>query len=66
MSKLKDINVTCIDAKDEKLQSKLEFYGIQYCKENELSKVNENNARYVTISYKGHQVYKTYVTKINK
>ena len=65
-AKLKDINVTCIDAKDEKLQSKLEFYGIQYCKENELSKVNENNARYVTISYKGHQVYKTYVTKINK
>ena len=64
--KLQEKNLTCIDANDKKMQSRLNFYGVRYCQENKLSHLKGKNSFYVTISYKGVKVYQTYVTKISK
>lgn len=63
--KLKEKNITCIDANGKKLQSRLRFYGVPYCKENSITYVKNKESNIVTISYKGCKVYQTYVTKIN-
>ncbi len=65
-NKLKEKNITCIDANNKKLQSRLKFYGFTYCKKNSLSFIKSRDAKNVTISYKGCKVFKTYVTILNK
>ena len=64
--KLQENNLTCIDANDKKMQSRLNFYGVRYCQENMFSHIKSENSCSVTISYKGVKVYQTYVTKVNK
>ncbi len=64
--KLKENRLTCIDANDKKLQDRLSFYGIGYCEDFSLSKQRSEKAQNVTISYKGSEVYQSYVTKVNK
>ena len=64
--KLKDDNLTCIDANNGQMQARLAFYGLNYCGDTTLSDIENNNSKKVTISYNGCQVYTTYVTNINK
>ena len=64
--KLKENRLTCIDANDKKLQDRLSFYGIGYCEDFSLSNQRSEKAQNVTISYKGSEVYQSYVTKVNK
>ena len=64
--KLKEKNITCINANNKKLQARLRFYGVGFCSENSISSTKQIDSDIVTISYKGCKVYKTYVTKINK
>jgi hypothetical protein len=64
--KLKEKNLPCIDANDKKLQARLTFYGLGYCQEFQFSPFPTEKALHVTISYKGAEVYQTYVTKLNK
>ena len=63
---LKDDNIRCIDAGDEKLQLRLRFYGITQCDTTRLTNTFEGNGKKVTISYKNAPVFISYVTKINK
>lgn len=63
---LKEKNFTCIDTNDSKMQVRLEFYGIKYCKENQLKNFQTNNSINVSISYSKRTVYSAYVTKVNK
>lgn len=63
---LKEKKIPCIDANDKKLQARLEFYGVGYCENYLFSKLPTQKSLHVTISYKGSEVYETYVTNINK
>ncbi|MBU1884611.1 hypothetical protein KKB80_10180 [bacterium] len=65
-AKLKEKNITCVDANSKKLQSRLRFYGVPYCRENNITYIKSKESDIVTISYKGCKVYQTYVTKVNK
>ncbi|WP_345980695.1 hypothetical protein [Sulfurimonas sp. HSL3-2] len=65
-SKLKEKNITCVNANNKKLQLRLKFYGIDFCKDSTLTSSKRKESKLVTISYKGHKVYRSYVTKINK
>lgn len=57
--------ITCVDARDEKLQLRLRFYGITQCENYRLAKSLHSNGKKVTISYKNIHVFTTYVTKVN-
>ena len=63
---LKAKHFTCIDADNEKLQARLDFYGIGYCKGYRLTRQRFENSKNVSISYNGVLVYRVYVTNINK
>lgn len=64
--KLKEKNIQCVDTKNEKLQKRLDFYGVGFCRDERFSHKKVYKAQKVTISYNGCRVYKIYVTKINK
>ena len=64
--KLQEQKLTCIDANDKKMQTRLSFYGVGYCQKNKLLSQKSDNEQSVTIRYKGAKVYEAYVTKINK
>ncbi|MFY9143724.1 hypothetical protein [Sulfuricurvum sp.] len=63
---LHENNIQCIDAKDNKLQLRLRFYGITHCENFRLEKETTRQSKKVTISYINTPVYETYVTKVNK
>ncbi|MDB2562532.1 hypothetical protein N9X61_02895 [Sulfurimonas sp.] len=56
----------CISTED-KMGKRLKFYGIEYCKENQLKEKNLDlaTANNVTISYKYRPIYKAFVTNLN-
>jgi len=62
---LKRKNIECIQT-DYKMQLRLEFYGIAFCRKYKLSEKVDENKETVTISYDSIPIYKAYVTKINK
>jgi hypothetical protein len=64
--KLRSEKLTCIDANDKKMQARLEFYGVGYCQNQCLSFKSYESSKKVTISYKGTDVFETYVTKVSK
>lgn len=57
--------IECVDARDEKLQLRLRFYGISECKNYRFEESPRTSGKKVTISYKNTPVFTTYVTKIN-
>lgn len=59
-------NISCVDAKDKKLQLRLRFYGITQCDRFVLEDKLHGKGSEVTISYKNTPVFRTYVTKVNK
>ncbi len=63
--KLKDLNITCITAENEKMQARLRFYGIKKCENLLLTneKPFQNIEQNVTIRYRNRTIYKAYVTK---
>ncbi len=63
-SHLHSLNITCISTSNEKMQSRLHFYGIKKCNEYVLLTRNETKIDHnVTISYKNKTIYRAYVTK---
>jgi hypothetical protein len=58
--------IECVDARDEKLQLRLRFYGISQCENILFEDSPHSNGKKVTISYKNTPVFTTYVTKLNK
>jgi len=62
---LKQNKIYCVQT-DYKMQLRLEFYGINFCKKYKLSEVVTKDSKNVTVSYNLKPVYKAYVTKINK
>lgn len=58
-------NIRCVDARDEKLQLRLRFYGITQCDCYRLEKKKGHGGSKVTISYKNTPVFVVYVTKVN-
>jgi hypothetical protein len=62
---LKEHDIRCIDAGDEKLQLRLRFYGITHCSSCRLEVIPNPKGKKVTISYKKNPVFIGYVTKIN-
>lgn len=63
---LKSNHIYCVDAKSEKLQLRLRFYGITHCENNRLDDELYSNSKKVTISYIEKPIYEIYVTKVNK
>jgi hypothetical protein len=63
---LKSNQIRCVDAKNDKLQLRLRFYGITHCENNRLEDKPHSNSKKVTISYSQKPIYEIYVTKINK
>ena len=65
-TKLKDLNINCIDSNDD-LSYRLKFYGISQCDKYILKEkqLNIDNKTDVTISYNNIVVYRANVTKIN-
>lgn len=63
---LKHNNISCIDI-EKKMQKRVYFYNIGYCKENRVRVIDleESRAGNVTVSYKGRNLYKVDVTNIN-
>jgi hypothetical protein len=64
--KLKAQAIYCVES-DKKMQLRLRFYGVSYCKENKLQELQLSNTQdaNVTISYKGKILYQANVTKLN-
>lgn len=64
---LKGLGVTCVTTEQD-MQLRLKFYKIDYCEEHRLKEIplNEQSPNNVTISYKNKELYKGYVTNINK
>ncbi|RUM61137.1 MAG: hypothetical protein DSZ03_08995 [Sulfurimonas sp.] len=62
---LRELNITCILASNDKMQPRLRFYGIEKCEKFLLTQENpfQENAQNVTIRYKNQTVYQGYVTK---
>ncbi len=65
-NKLKNLNISCIDAHNHQMQVRLTFYNINYCSNISLTKKRYKNSKSVTISYITKPVYIRYVTKLNK
>ncbi|MFZ2968207.1 MAG: hypothetical protein WA080_04030 [Sulfuricurvum sp.] len=63
---LKEDNITCLHANDEKMALRLHFYGIEKCTNTFLSEEATPQGKKVTISYTKTPIYTVYVTKINK
>jgi hypothetical protein len=64
-TKLDALEITCISTKSQTMQSRLQFYGIDYCSKNKLTNKSDdkNREHNVTISYKNRIIYEAYVTK---
>lgn len=63
---LKDNQISCVNADDEKMQLRLLFYGITECQGTLLSEEKNKKGKKVTISYINIPIYTAYVTKVNK
>jgi hypothetical protein len=63
---LKDNQISCVNADDEKMQLRLRFYGITECQGTLLSEEKNKKGKKVTISYINIPIYTAYVTKVNK
>ncbi|MCX6074637.1 MAG: hypothetical protein NTY39_09990 [Campylobacterales bacterium] len=57
--------ITCLKT-NEKMQERLQFYGISQCEATIFSETPIPNAKKVTISYIDIPIYTAYVTKVNK
>jgi len=64
-TKLKTLNIHCVNANNHKIQARLKFYGISYCPGIYLTKFKQKNSYKVTISYISKPVYIRYVTKLH-
>ncbi len=62
---LKEDNITCLHAEDDKMALRLRFYGIGQCTKILLSEKATPQGEKVTISYIKVPIYTAYVTKIN-
>ncbi len=62
---LKEDNITCLHAEDDKMALRLRFYGIGQCSKILLSEKATPQGEKVTISYIKVPIYTAYVTKIN-
>ncbi len=64
---LKTRDILCVKA-DDKMTKRLKFYGISSCEKNVLLEqelIQNNDKKFVTISYKYRPIYKATVTNIN-
>ncbi|MEA1983514.1 MAG: hypothetical protein U9N39_08210 [Campylobacterota bacterium] len=63
---LKNMEIKCVNT-DNKMQKRLQFYEIDYCKDNSLKSydIKDNKGSNVTISYKNIIVYRANVTNLN-
>jgi len=66
-SLLKSEGISCVDARDERMQLRLKFYTLPYCTEYRLETEGiRKEDRHVTISYSEKILFEAYVTKVLK
>lgn len=64
-NELRKENVECVST-NEKMEKRLQFYGISHCESTLLSETRIPSAKKVTVSYIDIPIYTVYVTKVNK